>query len=121
VNAPAEEQAVLRRLARLLADRAVDAQYAELRDTDTRGRPVTYRWIGLNGRGRRHIDTSLHYLAAGETLRGRPVPAPTFAWGRNLEHQVAAEPVQAAADAIAAQARARAAGLRRQEKGGCGR
>ncbi len=114
MNAPAEERAVLRRLARLLADRGVDAEYAELRDTDTGGQPVT----GLNGRGRRYVDTSLHYLAAGERLRGRPVPAPTFVWGRNLEHQVAAEPVHAAGEAIAAQALARAAELRHQGRGG---
>jgi len=118
VNAPAEERAVLRRLARLLADRGVDAEYAELRDTDASGQPVTYRWIGLNGHGRRQIDTSLHYLAAGEKLRGSPVPGPTFAWGRNLEHQVAAEPVHAAGEAIAAQALARAAELRHQGRGG---
>jgi hypothetical protein len=118
VNAPAEERAVLQRLAELLVARGVDAEYAELRDTDASGRPVTYQWVGLNGRGRRYIDTSLHYLAAGERLRGSPVPAPTFAWGRNLEHQVAAEPIQAAAQAIAAQALARAAELRRRERGG---
>jgi hypothetical protein len=118
VNAPAEERAVLQWLARLLAEHGVDAEYAERRDTDPSGQPVTYRWIGLNGRGRRYIDTSLHYLGAGERFRGSPVPAPTFVWGRNFEHRVAAEPVQAAAEAIARQALARAAELLRQERGG---
>jgi hypothetical protein len=58
-------------------------------------------------------------VAARQQGRSRARPAsPTFAWGRNLEHQVAAEPIQSAAQATAPQALARAAELRHEERGG---
>jgi len=118
VSAPTDERAVLQRLTELLAHRGVDAVYEERDDTDTTGKPVTYRWIGLNGHRRRYYDTGLWWYPAGWTFKGERLTQAQFIWGHNFEHRVAAEPIEAAAGVVAAQARARAEELRLQRGGG---
>jgi hypothetical protein len=53
-------------------------------------------------------------VAAGARLLDRHCPS----WGHSFEHQVAGKPIQAAAEAIAAQALAPAAELGCQARGG---
>ncbi len=112
MNAPAEERGILQRLAASLVDRGVDAAYQEW----TRGRS-TYRCVALNGRGRRDNDDAVWHYATGEPLAGERLARAVLVWGHRFEHRVAAEPTQAAAEAIAAQALARAAELRHQRGG----
>jgi hypothetical protein len=95
---------VLRELAALLTANGVEAVYHQ----PPQRRPG-YGWVAVNPAGRRGGDDAVWYVGAGAQLNGRRLDRPHLVWGRSLEHLAPAEALQAAAEQIATQARARPA------------